>query len=98
MNLRWYKKNWRRLELANGRSPATGRPLRRAVTAAIEFDPPTPEDWGALARYTKFINRGVDHRTAYFQAGYGDDDRESEALMASWQLDGLLVVDYSQQR
>lgn len=97
--LSWFKRHWRAIELANHRSPKSGRPLRRPFTGEVHFDPPTREQWAALAHYRKLTckTRRVDHETAYLSA-YGESDPQSMAIMQSLQRSGLLVVDYSQQR
>jgi hypothetical protein len=87
-------KNWRALELESGRSPATGRPLRKWASGEVEFDPPTPEDWAALAHYTKLNRRGVDHETAYL-AAYGESDPQTIRMLESFLRRGILVGDFA---
>jgi hypothetical protein len=66
MELEWYLAHWRGLELANSRSPVSGRPwsgLRQEREALI----PSERDWITLAKYTALhcTRRDVDHRTAF---------------------------------
>jgi hypothetical protein len=71
MDVDWYRRHWRGLELANSRSPVSGRPWS-GLREERDARKPTEFEWTALAKYTALhcARRDVDHRTA-FQQAYG---------------------------
>lgn len=89
--IEWYQEHWRELELANDRSPASGRAWK-GLKQDRDGRPPTQEEWAALARFTKLNRYGVDFRTAYEHA-YGRDAGPEVDRLAQRLLDaGVLVV------
>jgi hypothetical protein len=93
MDVDWYRRHWRALELTNSRSPVSGRPWSglRQERGARE---PTEFEWTALAKYTALhcTRRDVDHRTAFQQAYGRDPGRDADDLMNRMVADGLLKI------
>jgi hypothetical protein len=94
MELEWYLANWRGLELANSRSPLSGRAWS-GLRQERDVLTPTERDWIALAKYTALhcTRRTVDHRTA-FQQAYGRDSG-NDALMNRMLRNGTLNISQS---
>jgi hypothetical protein len=93
MDVDWYRRHWRGLELANHRSPISGRPWS-GLREEREARKPTEFEWTALAKYTALhcTRREVDHRTA-FQHAYGrDPGRDADDLMNRMMENGLLII------
>jgi hypothetical protein len=93
MKISEYKRRWREFELLNGRSPKTGRPLRKWLTVELRKRAGTKPQYAALAHYTKLIRRDVDHETAYL-AAYGKADPQSVRMLDSFLRRGILVGDF----
>lgn len=93
MDVDWYRRHWRGLELANFRSPVSGRPWsgRREER---ETRKPNECEWIALAKYTALhcTRRDVDHRTAFQQAYGRDPGSGADDLLYRMMADGLLTI------
>jgi hypothetical protein len=91
MDVNWYRRHWRGLELTNFRSPVSGRPwsgLREERETLKQCE------WTALAKYTALhcTRREVDHRTAFQQAYGRDPGSGADDLLYRMMADGLLTI------
>ena len=93
MDVDWYRRHWRGLELANSRSPASGRPWS-GLRKERETRKPNESEWAALAKYTALhcTRRDVDHRTAFLQAYGRDPGSGADDLLNRMMADGLLTI------
>jgi hypothetical protein len=93
MDVEWYRRHWRGLELANSRSPVSGRPWT-GLREEHETRKPHRFEWAALAKYTALhcTRRDVDHRTAFQQAYGRDPGSGADDLPYRMMADGLLTI------
>jgi hypothetical protein len=93
MDVDWYRRHWRGLELANSRSPVSGRPWS-GLRQDRDAHNPTEFEWAALAKYTALhcTRRDVDHRTAFQQAYGRDPGKSADDLMDRMMENGLLII------
>jgi hypothetical protein len=93
MDIECYRRHWRRLELANSRSPVSGRPWS-GLRQKHDAREPTEFEWTALAKYTALhcTRRDVDHRTAFLQAYGRDPGNGADDLLYRMMADGLLTI------
>jgi hypothetical protein len=92
MKISEYKRHWRAIEVANGRSPRSGRPWK-GLHGEIVGTAPTREQWESLDKYTKNNRprRGIDHETN-FLSSYGRHDYYTLHFMAACLRNGTLVI------